>query len=60
MVNKNYRMEELQPYFKGKTSSLRLMNSRLGNLDLPHYRPDTVEGTNELAKRLKTNGGFPQ
>jgi hypothetical protein len=24
-------MEELFPYFKGKTSTLRLMNSRLGN-----------------------------
>ena len=60
MVNKNYDMEELQPYIKGKTSSLRLMNSRMGNLDLPRYRPDTVEGANEMAKRLKANGGFPQ
>lgn len=53
-------MEELFPYFKGKTSTLRLMNSRLGNQDLPKYRPDTVEGANEMAKRLTVHGGFPQ
>jgi hypothetical protein len=38
----NRRMEELYPYFKGKNSNLRLMNTRMGNLDLPRYRPDTV------------------
>jgi hypothetical protein len=27
----NESMEELFPYFKGKTSTLRLMNNRLGN-----------------------------
>jgi hypothetical protein len=60
MVNNHYEMEELYPYFKGKTSSLRLMNSRMGNLDLPRYKPDTVEGVNEMALKLKANGGFPQ
>ena len=59
MEDKLY-MEGLQPYFKGKTSSLRLMNSRLGNMDFPHYKPDTVEGALEMAARLKTAGGFPQ
>ena len=53
-------MEELFPYFKGKTSTLRLMNNRLGNQDLPKYRPDTVEGATEMAKRLTAHGGFPQ
>lgn len=53
-------MEELFPYFKGKTSTLRLMNNRLGNQDLPRFRPDTVEGANEMAKRLTAHGGFPQ
>jgi hypothetical protein len=33
--NINRRMEELHPYFKGKNSVLRLMNTRMGNLDLP-------------------------
>ena len=59
MEDKLY-MEGLQPYFKGKTSSLRLMNSRLGNTDLPYYKPDTVEGALEMAARLKASGGFPQ
>ena len=51
-------MEELFPYFKGKTSTLRLMNNRLGNQDLPRFKPDTVEGATEMAKRLKTNQGY--
>ena len=60
MLDNQQQLEELYPYFKGKTSSLRLMNSRMGNLDLPRYRPDTVEGANEMAKRLEAHGGFPQ
>ena len=40
----NYQMEELFPYFKGKNSNLRLMNTRMGNQDLPRYKPDTVDG----------------
>ena len=53
-------MEELFPYFKGQNSQLRLMNTRMGNQDLPRFKPDTVEGAVEMAKRLKANGGFPQ
>jgi hypothetical protein len=30
-VEYNNSMEELFPYIKGKTSTLRLMNGRLGN-----------------------------
>ena len=60
MENVNRRMEEFYPYFKGKNSTLRLMNTRMGNLDLPQYKPDTVEGAMDLAKRLKSKGGFPQ
>ena len=36
------------------------MNTRMGNQDLPRFKPDTVEGAVEMAKRLKANGGFPQ
>ena len=36
------------------------MNTRIGNQDLPRYKPDTVEGATEMAKRLQANGGFPQ
>lgn len=53
-------MEGLYPYFKGKTASLSLMNARMGNLDSPLYKPDTVEGALDLAKRLKVQGGYPQ
>ena len=60
MVDNNQRMEELYPYFKGKNSNLRLMNTRMGNLDLPHYKPDTVKGSVDMAKRLKSKGGFSQ
>ena len=59
-MHKDYCMEELQPYFKGKNANLRLMNSRIGNLDLPRYKPDTVQGANEMAQRLKSQGGFSQ
>ena len=53
-------MEGLYPYFKGKNSVLRIMNTRIGNQDLPRYKPDTVEGATEMAKKLQANGGFPQ
>lgn len=56
----NESMEELFPYFKGKTSTLRLMNNRLGNQDLPRFKPDTVDGANDMAKKLLAHGGFPQ
>lgn len=53
-------MEELYPYYIGKNATLRLLNQRMGNQDLPRFKPDTVEGANEMAKRLRANGGFPQ
>lgn len=56
----NYSMEELYPYFKGQNSQLRLMNTRMGNQDLPRFKPDTVEGATEMAKRLSAHGGYPQ
>ena len=60
MVINNHEMEELYPYFKGQNSQLRLLNSRMGNLDLPRYKPNTVQGIEEMSKRLNTLGGFPQ
>ena len=60
MQDVNHNMEELYPYFKGKNSTLRLMNTRMGNLDLPRYKPDTVQGAIDMAKRLNSKGGFPQ
>ena len=60
MADIDHRIEELYPYFKGKNSNLRLMNARMGNLDLPRYKPDTVPGAIDMAKRLESKGGFPQ
>lgn len=60
MENINHDMKELYPYFKGKNSVLRLMNTRMGNLDLPQYKLDTVKGAIDLAKRLESKGGFSQ
>ena len=61
MLDKNkYRLETLQPYFKGQNANLRLMNTRMGNLDLPRYKPDTVQGAREMTQRLKSQGGFSQ
>ena len=60
MRDKPERFETLYPYFKGQNASLRLLNTRMGNIDLPRYRPDTVEGSKEMAKRLHSQGGFSQ
>ena len=56
----NHSIEELYPYFKGQNAQVRLMNTRMGNQDLPRFKPDTVEGATEMAKKLKVHGGFPQ
>lgn len=56
----NKFMEELYPDFKRRNSTMGLMSARLGNTDMPRYKPDTVLGANEMAKRLKASGGFSQ
>ena len=32
----------------------------MGNQDLPRFKPDTVKGATEMAKRLSAHGGYPQ
>lgn len=54
------QFERLYPNFIGANIALKLMNQRIGGTDLPKYKPDTVEGANDMAKRLETKGGFPQ
>jgi hypothetical protein len=54
------RMHELLPCFKGNNSAMNLMSARMGHLDTPKYKPDTVSGANDMAKRLKAKGGFSQ
>lgn len=40
--------------------NLRMMNARLGNVETPAKPPNTVEGVNDLARRINTMGGFPR
>lgn len=54
------QFERLYPNFIGANIALKLMNQRMGGTDLPKYKPDTVEGANDMAKRLEAKGGFPQ
>ena len=54
------KFERLHPNFIGANIALKLMNQRMGGIDLPRYKPDTVEGANDMAKRLEAKGGFPQ
>ena len=52
--------EDLYPKIIGENNALNLMNRRMGGTSLPRYKPDTVEGAQDLAKRLQSSGGFPQ
>ena len=55
------KFEKINPYGIGANMSIKLMNSRLGNLDLPpKYYADTVENANLMASELAIRGGFPQ
>ena len=55
------KFEKINPYGIGANMSIKLMNSRLGNLDLPpKYHADTVENANLMASELAIHGGFPQ
>lgn len=41
--------------------AIKLMNQRMGNLDLPpKYYSDTVDNANLMSAELKARGGFPQ
>lgn len=53
-------LNRIEPFGLGAQISLKLMNARTGSTDLPHYKPDTVDGANEIAKQLMMRGGFPQ
>ena len=53
-------IKEFFPLYEEKNSILKLMNLRMGNLDLPNYKPDTVQGIVSINKRLQANGGYSQ
>lgn len=40
--------------------NLRMMDMRLGNIKIPTKQPNTVEGVDDLARRINTMGGIPQ
>ena len=52
--------ERLYPHFKKGNSALNLMNARMGGLEKPKYKLDTVDGANHMARQLEVRGGFPQ
>lgn len=54
------RLEKLQPYINQSNTALKLLKERYGDIDLPEYSLDAIDGTNEMAIRLKTRGGFAQ
>ena len=54
------RLQPLQPFGIGAQMALKLMAGRMGNLDIPQYHKDTVEGANDMATGLRQRGGFPQ
>ena len=56
----SHKLDRLYPEFKKGNSALNLMNARMGGLERPKYKPDTVEGANHMAGRLNQQGGFPQ
>ena len=56
-----YHLENVEPFGIGANIALKLMAAREGKYEIPpNYHPDTVEGANEIAKRLIARGGFPQ
>ena len=40
--------------------SLRAMNARLGNIEVPVKVPSEIEGINDMTHRINIMGGFPQ
>lgn len=43
-----------------QNSALRAVSMRLGNVDLPKYYVNTVDGVNDMATELQLRGGFAQ
>lgn len=54
------RMEKLLPYGLNNNRSIKQIRQRMGNLDMQMPKQDTVEGSQDMAKRLLSAGGFAQ
>lgn len=53
-------LEELYPYFKGSNSTLKLMNTRMGNLDMPKFQPAQIDNLLLMERQLDARGGYGQ
>ena len=54
------KLQQLYPYVQNQNSAINLINSRLGNVNTPKYYKSTIDGANEMAKRLQYDGGFAE
>ena len=43
-----------------ENNSINSMRNRLGVKEIPNKKSSTIEGINDLSKRLHFAGGFPQ
>ena len=56
-----YNIEKIEPFGLGANMAIKLMASRMGQLEVPpKYHYDTVDGANHMAAHLQARGGFPQ
>lgn len=54
-------MAQIEPFGVGAQMAIKLMNSRIGRLQVPpHFYRDTVTNANLMATELEARGGFPQ
>lgn len=53
-------LEHLYPYFKGSNPNLKIMNTRLGNLEMPSYYDQSLSSLHLMANQLQAKGGYGQ
>lgn len=53
-------LENLYPYFKDKNSVLKLMNTRIGNLEMPKFQPAQIDNLLLMERQLDARGGYGQ
>ena len=54
-------MAQIEPFGVGAQMAIKLMNNRIGRLQVPpHFYRDTVTNANLMATELEARGGFPQ
>lgn len=53
-------LENLYPYFKDRNSVLKLMNTRMGNLEMPKFQPAQIDNLLLMERQLDARGGYGQ